>query len=403
MHKSVFNIRFEKIIYGGDAIGRLPDGRIIMVPGLLPGEAAAVEVTNQRRDCAKGTVRELLEASPYRCEPGCPFSFRCPGCKYDFCSSSAEKAVKRRQLREFLKHLPAGGVATDAVAASPEAESLWNYRNKITLVMERSGGLPQLGYRMDNGRILDIPHCKLASDLINSSLTDIRQDPGFMASLHRDMRLTLRTDAGGNVHIRRNSAGNNNQAITQILPDGKDFLIPEDGFFQVNPHGLKLLWDEVGNILRTKGVRGTFVDAYAGSGFFSCCAAANGTADILAVESQSAAAGTAIQNFALRGRQDIRISTADAEVFLQETLPGLPSGSVVLIDPPRRGISVNTLKALASSGAERIIYVSCDPSTLARDLTGFVHAGFAVVKATALPMFPRCAAFESVVELERPA
>jgi tRNA/tmRNA/rRNA uracil-C5-methylase (TrmA/RlmC/RlmD family) len=287
------------------------------------------------------------------------------------------------------------------VAKSPEAESLWNYRNKIELVMERSGGLPQLGYRMDNGRILDIPYCKLAHAGINDFLAEIRQDPGFMSSLHRDMRLSLRTDADGMVHARRNSAGSKSGNLRQILPDGKDFFIPADGFFQVNPHGLRLLWEEVGNIISSKGCRGIFVDAYAGSGFFSCCAAAHGAEDIMAVESQKAAAETALQNFALRGREDIRITAADAEVFLQETLPGLPEGSAVLIDPPRRGISGNTLAALAGSRAERIIYVSCDPATLTRDLGGFVSAGFVVAGAKALPMFPRCAAFETVVELER--
>ena len=396
-----YNIRFEKIIYGGDAIGRLPDGRVIMVHGLLPGEAAAVEVTAERKDCVRGVVRELLESSPHRAAPGCPFSRNCPGCRYDFCTSEAETALKRRQLRDFLKHLPAGSVAADAVAHSPAPESLWNYRNKIELVMERAGGLPQLGYRMNNGRILDIPECRLAEGAINSKLALLRKDPGFMASLHRDMRLVLRTDAAGNVIIRRNSAGANGRMITRLLPDGKEFFVPEDGFFQVNDHGLQLLWAETAMLLKKYLGNGIFVDAYAGSGLFSCCAAACGAERIIAVESQENSVAAAEMNFKVRERRDIRITAADAEIFMQDTLPSLPEGSVILIDPPRRGRSAATLKALTAAEAAGVIYVSCDPATLTRDLGGFVRAGFRVVYARALPMFPRCAAFESVVFLER--
>lgn len=404
MLQKTYNIRFEKVIYGGDAIGRLPDGRIVMAPGLLPGEAARIRITGEHSDRVRAEVAEIIESSPHRTPPGCPWSFRCPGCRYDHCTAEAETAMKRRQLREFLKHLPADAVAGDALRPSPPPAAIRGYRNKIEMLTERSGGLPRLGYSLPGGDILDIPECRLADAAINGRLKELRRDPGFMATLHHRMRLTLRSDADGAVHIRRGGASEAREVLRQRLPDGKDFLVPDNGFFQVNNGGLALLWEEVTEVLRSTACAaegGFFVDAYAGSGLFSCCAAACGVKNIVAVESNPDSVESAKRNFALRGRDDIAIRAGDAGDFIAGPGSELSEKATVLIDPPRRGLAPETARGLASGNAGRIIYVSCDPATMVRDLGEMIRGGFRVVRARALPMFPRCAAFESVILLER--
>ncbi len=395
---STVRIRIEKTVFGGDGLGHL-DGQVVFVPGVIPGEAAAVKIVQAKPDFLRGRVAELLEPSPHRIQPVCRYHGKCPGCVYGHVAIEGEVKLKNRQLREFLRTLP--GVEVENVLLPPLAPGASErYRNKIVLHMAKAGGDPALGYiGSDNRSVTDIPECALAHPAINAKLAELRADPGFFHTLHDRMELTLRHSERDGVVYWRNRPHRDEPQLTEQVPGG-EFQVPRGSFFQVNPAGMAALWELVAEFVRSHRVT-EVVDAYCGSGFFACAALAAGVKRVSGVESDAAAVEAARANVVRFGGDPERIHCADAAEWLGEHLEELSPEAVVVVDPPRTGLTWQARKALVEHPVRRLIYISCNPATLLRDLGSLIGSGFQLRQARLLNMFPRSAHFEVFTVLER--
>ena len=392
---TLFRARAIKNVFGGDAIARL-ENQVVFIPGLIAGEEFVGRITKLNKDYARAEVVEITRKSPERITPECSGTGRCPGCVYGHCTHKEEQKQKLNQLRDFLKPLE---VAPELVqGCNLENSPAEFYRNKIKLTMRKAGGEAQLGYVFPDGRMYPLKSCRLASEKINARLAELLQDPGFIPSLHDRMTLTLRESADG-VTFFRNSPGKNAPLLREKVL-GQDFMVPQDGFFQVNQHGLdtlaKLVYDSLQHSNCTH-----FIDAYAGSGLFGTVAAAAGVPCIAGVEENPSSAETAKLNWRNSGAENIDFYTGDAAEYLLELLNNAPEDAVVLFDPPRAGLDSRAIRTLNASSIRKVIYISCHPATLVRDLARLQRGGFAVKLVRMIDMFPRSAHFETFTELVR--
>jgi len=387
--------RAIKNVFGGDAIARI-NGEIVFVPGVIGGEEFVGRITRISKDYARAEVVEITKASPERIQCSCPGIGRCPGCAYGFMTHSAEQQQKLGQLRDFLKPL---NVDPELVQGCRLSEAPMEfYRNKIKLTMRKAGGEAQLGYVFTDGRMYPLAQCRLASEAINNRLSELLADPGFIPSMHDRMTLTLRESADG-VTIFRNSAGKHAPLLREKVLD-RDFWVPTESFFQVNRYGLKVLTELVQQLLTQQKCE-YFVDAYAGSGLFGAVAAASGVKFIAGVEEDVSAAEAARLNWRNFGAEKFDFRSGDAAELLPEMLAAAPVGATVLFDPPRAGLDSRAVRALNNSKIGNVIYVSCHPATLVRDLRRLQRGNFRIRQVNMIDMFPRSAHFETLVQLFR--
>ncbi|MBE6380902.1 MAG: class I SAM-dependent RNA methyltransferase [Lentisphaerae bacterium] len=390
-----FRARVAKNVFGGDGISRVA-GVVVFTPGVIAGEDFIGEVTHVNKDYVRAKVVEITKPSPERILPECSGSGRCPGCVYGHMSHSFEQVQKLNQLRDFLKPL---GVSADQVQGSGlESAPESFYRNKIRLTMRKAGGEAQLGYVFPDGKMYELAQCRLASANINCKLRELLADPGFIPSMHDRMTITLRESADGVSCWRNNASKRMGMLHEKVL--GKTFVVPAEGFFQVNNHGMSVLVNLLQDALRDLECQ-CFIDAYAGSGLFGSVAAAAGVKVIRGVESDVLAAEAAQQNYRNFGAESVEFYSGDAAVLLPELLNNAPENSVVVFDPPRGGMEGRAIRTVVGSRIRNVIYISCHPATLVRDLGRLQQGGFKIISARMIHMFPRSSHFETFVQMTR--
>ena len=395
-------LKIEKNVYGGDGLGRLGDGRVCFVPGAFEGETVRAEITEQKKRYVKARLAEIVEASSDRREPGVVV----PGMVYAGVSYEAEVRMKRDQLANFLQKAAPGAPAPTVVAAPQPLR----YRNKVVYHTEKRNGAWVLGYRTEpEHQVVDTPQDPLACPEINAELPNIRA--GVFALLTQGAKAVRQSArAADNVTVRWTPI----DGVTWWLgepprglelhetTDGRRFRVAAGGFYQVNP--------QVGDAL-VKAVREAYaagaaeaphiLDLYCGVGVFGLACLAGGTAAetprLVGVESDREAVASAKRN-----AESLRVP---ANFFCERVGASLGRIKVgrqhtVIADPPRGGMEPNVPGWLANRLARRVLYVSCDPATLARDLAALAKA-YTVRDVRLFDMFPRTARFETLVTLER--
>ena len=392
---TLFRARAIKNVFGGDAIARVA-GKVVFLPGVLAGEEIVGKITGSKGDYARAEIVEITTPSPERIKPLCSGMGRCPGCVYGHCSHKFEQEAKLRQLREFMRPL---GVDPEQIQGFMlEDAPAEFYRNKIRLTMRKAGGEAQLGYVFTDGRMYPLKNCALASRAINSKLDELFADPGFICSLHDRMTLTLRESADG-VTIFRNTPGKNAPLLREVVL-GQDFMVPADGFFQVNNYGMNALTNLMRDFLQQLDCQ-YFIDAYAGAGLFGFTAALAGVKKVVGVEAEVGSADAARQNYRNSGLQEFEFMQGDAGKLLPEILAAAPAGAAAVFDPPRGGMESTAIRALNNSHIKNIFYISCHPATLVRDLGRLQQGNFNIGAVRMIDMFPRSAHFETFVQLIR--
>ena len=391
-------IEIEKLVYGGDGLSRV-DGQVVLTPLVLPQEQVSVETTRIKNGLLRGSVTAIEQASPHRVTPRCPYFGACGGCQYQHSDYAFQVEQKRAILLENLQRL--GGIKFEGEIKALTGEP-WFYRNRIQLHFEKG----KSGFhRHGSNQLVPVSDCYIASPLLVEAiqkLSDIvtkHEWPGFLQSLEL---FSNETELQINVlDSTRPVAARFFEWLKKWLPlaagpinyqaAGHSFRISHGAFFQVNRFLIEQLVEEV-----TGGMGGNHaVDLYAGVGLFSLPLAAKfGRVD--SVERSGPAVRDLEFNADQAGLTNITATRADAEEFLRE-LEDTPD--LVVVDPPRSGLGKEAAQELLRVRPKKLVIVSCDPATLARDLKVLVE-GFEVRRMTLVDLFPQTYHLETVVELK---
>lgn len=411
MSSSQHEITLEKLTYGGDAMGRLQDGRAVFVPFGLPGETVRIRLTQEKQNFARGEILEILNPSPDRITPKCKHFTQCGGCYYQNLPYEKQLQAKTDILRDQLQRIgKLENPPVQPIVASPEQ---WNYRNHIQFHLTDDG---KIGFINSVGNsTLPIEECHLPAAGINAFWHDLQ----FESRMNLE-RVSLRTGADDElmlileseteetpeleieadisvVHMYEDHlvviAGSDALTI-QIL--GKDFHVSAPSFFQVNTKMAEKMVEHLITNLQlpiTNGQSATLLDIYCGVGLFSKFFA-DKYAKVIGVE----ASPSSCEDFAINLDEfdNIELNEGAAEEILPALAPQLTEPIHMIVDPPRAGIDKFALDAILQINPHVIAYVSCDPSTLARDAARLIKGGYTLQHVTPFDLFPQTYHIESI-------
>lgn len=376
----------------GVGLGRV-DGWVVMVPSTLPGERVRARIFRNHKNYSDGDLVEILEPSPDRREPKCPLFGTCGGCQYQHLTYARQLEWKRRQVAELLQHMAKlDNVDVRPVIGSPQE---WHYRSKITPHFQkpRDGKIDAIGFLAigSRSRIVDVPHCAIATETINEGLAASRNEIFANPGRFRKGATLLLRDANGTL------ATNPNEPITECV-DGIQLRFLAGSFFQNNPFILAEFTRYVAGQARDSGAR-YLVDAYCGSGLF-CLTAARHFESVAGIELSDSAIEWARRNAEQNGIGNCQLHAGSAEQIFAHI--DFPAGqTAVVIDPPRRGCDAAFLAQLADYAPHTVIYVSCNPATQIRDLQPLRDAGYTVTTVQPFDLFPQTRHLECVATLVR--
>lgn len=383
---------------GGRAVGKAPDGRTVFVEYALPGERVIAEITAQHPTYLEACAITVLRPSPERVEPPCEYFGRCGGCQLQHASYPEQLRLKTEVVAEQLRRIGRFEATEVAALVRPMIgmDDPWGYRNHLRFTVRRDG---DVGYMLrGTHRFLRVDYCEIAHPRVNEVL---RRVQGNTIVAHQ---LAVRIGENtGDAMIQpkidwrpghRAAHVESGQKTYRESLNGVRYQISGPAFFQVNTRQAeRLVAIAVAHVL--DAAPHVVVDAYAGVGTFAGQLAGK-VHQVVTIEESAAAGVDAEVNLAQF--ENVTRITGKVEALL----PGMtPEPDVVIIDPPRAGLFPAVIEAILASAARRVVYVSCDPSTLARDLRLFVDGGFAISEVQPVDMFPQTQHIECVVALDR--
>jgi 23S rRNA (uracil1939-C5)-methyltransferase len=387
----------EKLVYGGDGLGRL-DGRVVFAPFVLPGERIRAQAEQEKPGMVRARMLEVLQAAPDRVAAPCAVFGRCGGCHYQHAPYARQLEVKRAILAEEVRRL--GKMEPPAEIAVVSAEP-FGYRNRVQLHVEES----RIGYREGRShKLCAVGRCPVGSPKLEAAiaaLNEMARDgrwPRFMKSIEV---FTDETQVQVNVletdrPVARRFFDWCGEKIPGMVEGALDyegrFRVSSNSFFQVN----RFLVDRLVEVALEGAEGETALDLYAGVGLLSMPLART-FRDVTAVESGAGAVRDLQFNAERAELTNLRALPKTAEEYLTglETAPDL-----VVLDPPRTGLGKAVVKRLAELRPRQVTIVACDPATLARDLAGLVAAGYRVERMTLVDLFPQTYHLETVVRLK---
>ena len=429
-HHSYHTVTLESLAYGGDAVCHV-DGQAVFVPDGVPGDKALIEILVDKGTYSRGKIRELLTASSDRTEPFCPFAERCGGCQWQMISYTSQLEWKRTIVEETLRRIGKfENVEVEPCAASPVGRS---YRT-VGRYPSRTTNRPVVfGYHERRShRIVDIASCPVATERVNAIASNIRaildeepdtcnireitirssyNEPSSLISLtvspgkqpgESMLRRLSEIDAVAGVIVR---ADGNDGAARRLFSIGSSrrletihgarFRVDERSFFQIHIPQTEHLVTIVREMIEGEQCR-KLVDGYGGVGLFSLCCAPD-DADIILFDTSEPAVKDSIFN-----AQECGLSRFSAfRSGAVEVLNSVGTVDVLILDPPRTGLGYETVQAAASTNAGTIVYVSCNPTTLARDLALLCERGYRIGRVVPVDMFPQTYHIETAVKLKR--
>jgi 23S rRNA (uracil1939-C5)-methyltransferase len=359
----LIDLKIEDIAFGGKGVGR-EQGKAVFVPYTIEGELVSAEIVREKKQFAEAELVEVKESSPYRVTAGCPYFGHCGGCAYQHVDYEHQLAIKWHQVRNVLQRIgKLKDIPLRPIIPSPKQ---YEYRNRITVHVQDG----VIGFfQRDSHRLIDIERCPISCDEVNRGLTELRErNP-------RDGHYTLRTSSSRRVFSQTNDevADALRDLIVDLVPPHQDLLI----------------------------------DGYCGAGFFAK-ALLNKFERVVGIDWDKFAIAAAKEN----ATEKETYIAGDVEGELQQVgavhlnrpprandrlRPIVPS--TIIVDPPAIGLSVNVRRAILDLAPPTLIYVSCNPATLARDLKE-LQEKFTLDSITPLDMFPQTAEIEAAVHLQ---
>ena len=378
-------LNIEKLVYGGEGLARV-DGRVVLIPFVAPGEVVRAGIERVKNDLFRGRLLEIQSPAASRVPPPCPYFHRCGGCHFQHLDYAAQVEQKIAALREVLRRVGKIDFPGEIPAITAEP---WQYRNRIQLHVERG----VIGYFEHGSRVLcPIDHCPISSPALNRAIAALSSQSAHFGSFSGAVELfTNETEVQVNVLDRAPRAV---FAIFESVGasgpiDYEGFRVSRNSFFQVN----RFLVNHLVDCALAEHQGGSALDLYAGVGLFSK-ALAGRFGKVTAVEAGHSAYRDLVHNL---GEQ-----VAGENSTVEEYLTGLQQPpDLILADPPRAGLTKHVVTELTRIQAPRLVIVSCDPATLARDVQGLIAGGYGIRKITLVDLFPQTFHLETVVELQR--
>jgi 23S rRNA (uracil1939-C5)-methyltransferase len=408
-----FTVPLDRWAYGGESMGRLPDGRALFVPFSIPGETVRVHLVEEKRGFARGELLEVIEASPDRIEPRCKHFQECGGCHYQHMPYKIQVQAKQDILKDQLTRI--GKLDPELVEkviqpmiSSPQE---WHYRNNVQFHLDKDG---RLGFQAPRShQVVPIEECHLPEEAINHVWEQLDLEPvpnlrkvGLRVGAEDEVMLILESDSDEGVEFELDvpmAAVQLGPNTTHVLSDTpfltmsvleEEFRVSARAFFQVNTAMAEAMVEHLMETLPLNH-RSVVLDVYCGVGLFSAFIAPK-VARLIGIELDPFAVDDFAHN--LDAFEHVEVYQAPAENVLPE-LDLHPD--VVLVDPPRAGLGKETLDAILKMEPHTLAYVSCDPATLGRDAKRLQAGGYRLVQVTPFDLFPQTYHIESISVLER--
>ncbi|MEN6620507.1 MAG: class I SAM-dependent RNA methyltransferase [Smithella sp.] len=376
--KDRITLKIEKVAFGGDGVGRI-NNLVVFVPFAVPGDELEVEITQCKKKYAHGKILKIIKASPLRIEPLCIYFEKCGGCCYQHIKYEEQLKIKRSQVKETFLRI--GKIQEPPVLPTLASSIAYHYRGKAQChqIMTSSG--PRTGFLDVSGsKVQDIERCEIMEESINEKIGRLRKEVFYQKRV-KDSRLTIWSDLTGE-HAKKGQ-------VKRIVKC-KEFLVPFDGFFQNNLYLTDNLVDEVCQMALSGGQLNTVIDLFCGCGLFSIFLAPYAN-EVLGIELSPKAVKFAQINAEKENLKNIKFVCGDAGEELLKNFPMHSTKAIdlLILDPPRIGCDQSLLKAIAGLQLSRIIYVSCNPATQARDIKFFKESGYRLLHIQPLDMFPQ--------------
>lgn len=435
---SVDELVIERLALGGNGVGRI-DGKVCFVPFSAPGDRLKVRVVREHRSYCEAELVELCEPSPQRVEPCCPAFGRCGGCDWQHISYQAQCDAKQQILVETLQRV--AHLQAPAVAATAASGVDYGYRARAQFKLHAApAGLVVGFFRRGSRFVIDLPQgCPICTEPINTAMLKLRQVIQTVPDLHRIPQLSLEEGTSGVVAVVH-YIGSEQQRLKQLFLQHRDQLGVSGLFLQIGrkevlqpvfgtghltypvprcdlPANAMLLGYEIGGFSQVNRLQNQqmvklvcgyaqpaanqrMLDLYCGNGNLSL-PLSGAVRELLGIEGFAPSIASAVDNARQLRVNNSTFRCNDASKELRHLIAQHAVFDLVLLDPPRAG-AADVVRELGQLGAQRIVYVSCDPATLARDLAVLCGAaGYRLIEATPLDMFPQTGHLETVALLTR--
>ena len=371
---------------------------VVMVPFVLPGERVRVKIHHNYKTYSEASLVEVQTPSADRITPKCQHFATCGGCQYQHMSISSQRSWKQSQVATAMTKI--AGLSDITVNKTVGTSHEYYYRSKITPHLQRSSAGDQkvcVGFQQRNTRdIVDVKHCMVASKLINAKYTHLR-DILMSSSSNAKFKegpMLLRESNNGTV------VTDGNKDVQQKVGD-IEFQFQAREFFQNNPYVLELLVQHVLDKAVGHGCK-HLVDTYCGSGLFALSAAKH-FQSVYGVEISTLSVDAAQNNAKRNYVNHVKFVKGDAKTVFSKLKKVPPSETVVIVDPPRKGCDASFMNQLLAFKPRKIVYISCEPTTQARDAKRIVQeGGYKITDLTPFDMFPQTRHIENVITFVLP-
>ena len=440
-------VSIETATIDGSGIARV-DGQVVFVPGALPGERCSVRIAHVGRSAVFAQLLSVLTPSAHRVEPDCPYFPLCGGCALRHMDYEQELALKQAHVQSCLTRI--GGQTISALPITGAAQTD-GYRNKVQFPVQEQDGRPVAGFFSGKThRVIPVRHCRIqpdCADAIRGAVLawmeqyhirayDEQTHTGYIrhiyirfgaesgqilvcivancAQLPKKKQLVaalLAAEPGiTTIVFPPNTKKGNTVLGTEFHPlygdrtitdtlCGLQFRLSAPAFYQVNHAQAERLYEKAVQLAGLTGNE-TVLDLYCGTGTITLCLARHAKKAI-GVEIVPQAIEDAKFNAAQNGMENAEFFCMDAGQAAKMLADRRTRPDVIVVDPPRKGVSADVIEAISAMAPQRVVYVSCDPATLARDLKLLTAAGYTLQTAEAFDLFPRCAHVETVALLSR--